>query len=223
MDTGNQTSQLSKAAGDKPGTALLTNRRDFARTALAAGFLSTLSLAVAPQAALAWLDGTFHEREDLGDAFKALVKTYSDVTPYARKFNDALVRLHLRDLDFAISRGVDKEFAGHFVLTLSGLINQYISPAIPRFGKDLFLWGIFERTTCSYQLYETIDIKNCQRSVPCPYKPMLDNLKKELISYDITWGDVCSKWCIPVWQGFAGVAKVEIKVTTGLTCTVQVI
>jgi hypothetical protein len=223
MDTANQTDPLPESRTDTPESTGRASRRDFTRTALAAGVLSTLSLATAPRAALAWLDGTFHERDDLGDAFKALVNTYSDVTPYPRKFNDALVRLHLRDLDFAVSRGVDKEFAAHFVLTLSGLIHQYIKPGIPRFGKDIFLWGIFERTTCSYQLYETIDIKNCQRSVPCPYKPMLDNLKKELITYDITWNDVCSKWCIPVWQGFAGVAGVDIKVTTGLTCTVQVI
>jgi hypothetical protein len=222
MDSVNQTNPRP-ANGDGASEPARTSRREFARTALAAGVLSTLSLATAPQAVLAWMDGTFHQREDLGDAFKALVRTYSDVSPYPRKFNDALVQLHLRDLDFALSKGVDKAFADHFVLTLSGLIHQYIKRGITQFGKDVFLWGIFERTTCSYQLYEKIDIANCRRSIPCPYKPMLDNLAQELGTYRISWGDVCSKWCIPVWKGFADVAEVDIKVTTGLTCTVEVI
>ncbi len=198
-------------------------RRDFAKTAVAAGVLSSLSLFTAPEAALAWMDGKFHERDDLGDAFKALVKTYSDVDPYPHKFSDALVKMHLRDLDFAIKKGLDKEFADHFVLTLGVLINRYIKKGVEQFGKDIFLWGIFERTTCSYQLYDTIDIKKDVRSVPCPYKPMLDNINGKMVNYDIKWNDVCNKWCIPVWKGFADVAGVGIDVKTGMTCTVRVV
>ena len=199
------------------------NRRDFAKKAVAAGVLSSLSLFTAPDAALAWMDGKFNEREDLGDAFRALVKTYSDTKPYPHKFNDALVKLLLRDLDFAAGKGVEKEFAQHYVLTLGVLINKYVKKAIPKFGKDIFLWGVFERTTCSYQLYEHIDIKDCQRSVPCPFKPILEQIQKGMGTYKIQWEDVCSKWCIPVWTGFAEVAGVKIKVETGETCTVKVL
>ena len=198
-------------------------RRDFTKKALAIGVLSSLSLFTAPQAAMAWMDGKFNEREDLGDAFKALVKTYSDVTPYPHKFNDALVKMQLRDFDFVFQKGMDKEFAAHFVSTLGVLINQYITKAIPKFGKDIFLWGIFERTSCSYQLYERIDISKNQRTVPCPYKPILAQLDEELGTYQIEWKDVCEKWCIPVWEGFASVAGVKVKVQTGETCSVKVV
>ncbi len=204
-------------------TTLQTDRRDFTGKLIGAGVLSSLSLFTAPSAALAWMDGTFNERDDLGDAFRVLVKTYSDVDPYPHKFNDALVKLQLRDLDFAISKGLDKEFAGHFVQTLGVLINRYIKKGVQQFGKDIFLWGIFERTTCSYQLYEHIDIQDCRRSVPCPFKPILDHLKQDLGTCNLYWEDVCSKWCTPVWTGFAEIAGVTIAVQPGHTCTVRVL
>jgi len=35
------------------------------------------------------------------------------------------------------------------------------------------------------------------------------------------WEDVCRKWCIPSWQGFASVIGVKITVQTGETCNVK--
>ena len=169
------------------------------------------------------MDGNFNEREDLGDAFRALVKTYSDTKPYPHKFNDALVKLLLRDLDFMAGKGLDKEFAQHYVLTLGVLINKYVKNAIPKLGKDIFLWGIFERTTCSYQLYEHIEINDGERAVPCPFKPILDQIQKGMGTYQITWDDVHNKWCIPVWEGFAKNAGVKIKVEPGEICRVKVL
>lgn len=199
------------------------NRRDFTRKALAAGFLSSLSLLTIPQTARAWMDGKFHEREDLGDAFKVLVKTYSDNNGYPHKFNDALVKLLLRDLDFAVKTGVYEEFAQHYVMTLGALINKYIKKGVQKYGKDIFLWGIFERTTCSYQLYEKINIGDQVRTIPCPFKSTLDRIHNDMGGYSITWDDVHYKWCIPVWKGFAEIAEVKIKVEPGETCTIRVL
>ncbi len=199
------------------------SRREFAVKAFGAGTLSSLALLAVPGAARAWMDGTVLERDDLGAAFKALIKTYSDTDPYPHKFNDGLVKLQLRDLDFAVRQGVDKEFAAHYVATLGVLINKYIKKAVEQFGKDIFLWGIFERTSCAYQLYENIRISKNKRSFPCPFKPILDHRKDTLGTYKITWEDVHNKWCIPVWQGFADVAGVKIAVSPGETCEVKVI
>jgi hypothetical protein len=52
---------------------------------------------------------------------------------------------------------------------------------------------------------------------------MLEQIQKGMGTYKIQWKDVCSKWCIPVWSGFAEVAGVKIKVETGEICTVKVI
>jgi len=199
------------------------SRRDFAKKATAAGVLSALTMFSAPQAALAWMDGKINERDDLGDAFKMLIKTYSDTQPYPPKFNDALIKHQLRDIDFAVRKGLDRKFAEHYVLTLGTLINRYIRKGVEKFGKDTFLWGIFERTSCSYQLYEQINIKDCERSFPCPFKPILDRIDASMGTYKITWDDVHYKWCIPVWTGFAKVAGVEIQAEPGEICRVRVI
>lgn len=198
------------------------NRRDFTRKALLGGVLSSLALLTVPGAAQAWMDGKLPQREDMGDGIKALIKTYSDTTPYPHKFSDALVKLHLRDLNFAISKGVDKEFADHYVLTLGVPIARHIKPAIEKFGKDCFLWGIFERTSCSFQLYEHITVKDGERSFPCPYKPILDQILVNDVTYTIKWKDVCEKWCSRIWNGFADTAGVKVKIKTGKTCKVKV-
>jgi hypothetical protein len=202
----------------------MTTRRAFAKKALGIGFLSPLTMMNAPATAFAWLDGKFHERNDLGDALEVLVKTYSDTRGYPHKFNDALVKLHLRNLDFMAGKGLHNEYANHYVEALGALINKYIKKGVEKFGKDVFLWGTFERTSCSYQLYEHIDIKNGERSFPCPYKNILGHIQQSMGTYKITWDDVCTKWCTPVWKGFAKKAgDVEIEVHPGNTCKVKVL
>jgi hypothetical protein len=199
------------------------SRRNFAQKLLSIATLSSLAIASVPEAALAWLDGGFAQREDLADALKVLVKTYSDTRPYPHKFNDALVKMHLRNLDFAVRKGLWKERAEHYVWTLGVVVDRHIKKGIEMFGKEAFLWGNFERTSCSYQLYEHINIKEGERSFSCPFKPILDQIQKTMGTYKITWDDVHNKWCIPVWSGFANNVGVEIKVEPGEVCRVKVV
>ena len=203
---------------------VMTSRRGFAKKALGLGFLSALTVMNAPKQAMAWLDGGFNERDDIEAALKVLIKTYSDTRGYPHKFNDAIVKLHLRNLDFMVGKGLDKAYSDHYVDTLGALINKYIKKGVEKYGKDVFLWGTFERTSCSYQLYERIDIKNEQRSFPCPYKNILEHINTGIGTYKITWDDVCSKWCNAVWTGFAEKAGgLTIKVEPGDTCIVKVL
>ena len=214
-----------KTASENPQDKM--NRRDFSKKIFAGGVLSSLSLITIPELAEAWLDGNFRNREDLGDALKVIEKTYSDIDPYPHKFNDALVKLLLRDLDFAVKKGVEKEFCQDYVARLGVLVNRHLKMGVDKFGNDIFLWAMFERTSCGYQLYEYIDIKKGKRSVPCPFKPMLNHLAKEMGTYKIVWEDVCSKWCTPTWNGFikgAGLTgRINIKVEPGDICTVRVV
>ena len=91
---------VSKDEKDSLPTREDVSRRNFAKKLLGMAALSSLSVTLLPDAARAWLDGKFAERKDLEDGIKALVKTYSDTKPYPHKFNDALVKMHLRNLDF---------------------------------------------------------------------------------------------------------------------------
>jgi len=197
-------------------------RRNFAKRAMGLGFLSTLTLLNLPQPALAWLDGKFSERNDLDDALKVLLKTYNSTEPYPHKFNDALVKVHLRNLDFAVRKGLEKEHAEHYVDILGAVIEKYIKKTIPKHGKDIFLWGVFERTSCSYQLYEHINIKQGERSFPCPFKGVLEQIQNHMGTYVITWNDVCNKWCSLVWHGFAKKAGgIKINIEPGEICKVK--
>jgi len=216
-------SQITKNEISSLDTCDDISRRNFAKKLLSIGALSSLAVSLIPEAALAWLDGGFAQREDLADAIKVLVKTYSDTKPYPHKFNDALVKMHLRNLDFAVRKGIWKERAEHYVWTLGVVVDRHIKKGVEMFGKDAFLWGNFERTSCSYQLYERIEIKEGERAVPCPFKPILDQIQKSMGTYQITWEDVHNKWCIPVWSGFAKNVGVEIKVEPGETCRVKVL
>jgi len=198
------------------------NRRDFSRNILAGGVLSALGLITIPERAEAWLDGNFRNREDLGDALKVIEKTYSDTEPYPHKFNDALVKLLLRDLDFAVKKGVEKEFVEDYVARLGVLVNKHLKKGVDQFGNDIFLWAMFERTSCGYQLYEYIDIKEGERSFPCPYKFILEKIQKSMGTYVITWEDVCEKWCSAVWNGFAEKAGgIPITIEPGEICKVK--
>ncbi len=217
------TAQAPEKSTDNRHPALELREKECSRSSFLRGFWGSIALLTVPGVARAWMDGKWPQREDMGDGIKALIKTYSDTTPYPHKFSDALVKLHLRDIDFAVDRGVDKEFADHYVLTLGVPIARHIKPAIEKLGKDCFLWGIFERTSCSYQLYEHINVKKGERSFPCPYKPILDQILGKDVTYTITWKDVCEKWCSRIWNGFADTAGVKVKIKTGKTCKVKVV
>jgi len=199
------------------------SRRDFTKKAAGISAISLFALMSLPQAAFSWMNGKFEEREDLNDGLKAIIKTYSTTEPYPLKFNEGLVRQHLRSLDFAMRKGVAKEHAEHFVYVLGPVLERHIKPAVAKLGKGIFLWGIFERTGCSYQLYEHINIKEGERTFACPYKRPLEYHNKEIGTYNIKWKDVCANWCSLTWNGFAKVAGVEIKIEPGETCKVSVV
>ena len=46
------------------------SRRNFAKKLLGIGALTSLGVSIVPEAAMAWLDGKFSEREDLEDGIK---------------------------------------------------------------------------------------------------------------------------------------------------------
>jgi hypothetical protein len=208
----------------KPSFMNKTTRRGFAKKLAGIGMLSGMTTVSLAKPVSAWLDGGLQERKDMEQALKVLIKTYGDTRPYPHKFNDALVKAHLRNLDFAIAHGLEKEWADHEAEVLGAVFERHINPAIQKTGqKDMFLWGIFERTSCSYQLYEHINVKDGERTFPCPYKPILGEIKKGLGTYKITWNDVCAKWCTLRWEAFSKKAgDIKFKVEPGDTCRVYI-
>lgn len=147
--------------------------------------------------------------------------TYDTTTPYPHKFNETITKAHLRGLEFYILKGVEKEYAEHYISTM-GPILKMIKKWVEKEGPEKGLFGMFESTTCSYQLFERINIKAGERSFPCPFKGILEQTQKHMGTYVITWNDVCQKWCSPVWHGFAKKAgDIKIKVEPGERCKVK--
>jgi hypothetical protein len=159
------------------------------------------------------------EAADLNPAIQMLIQTYTDNMPYPHKFNDALLKAHLTNLDFAVKHNLWKEHAKHEVYIL-GPILEMIKGWVPQQGPDKALYGMFEGNSCNYQLFEKIEVKEGERLFKCPYKEMLE-IVSTLGTHKITWDDVHNKWCIPLWKGFAEKIGIEIEVFPGETCRVK--
>jgi hypothetical protein len=213
-------------------------RRDFAKQTLKWGgaALSLLTVMNLPRVALGagpgpgsgnplktMQENPFLQRSDLQDALKSLYMTYDSTSPYPHKFNDVISKGQLECLEFIVSKGLEKEYIEHYVTTMKPILLR-VKQMVEKEGPDKALYGMFEGTTCSYQLMERIDVKQGERSFPCPYKQALENCKKWLPNrFVLEWKDVHEKLCIPTWQGFAKVIGVNIAVQPGETCTVKLI
>jgi hypothetical protein len=197
------------------------SRRTFGRQTLLLSCLTVLSL---PGTAMAFFDkvkkDAFLKRDDLGDAIKSLYMTYNCTTPYPHKFNEVLTKTQLRSLQFNIDKGIEKDYVSHYITTMEPLL-QRIKKLAEKEGAEKALYSMFEGTSCSYQLFERINVTPGQRTFPCPYKELLGYCKKYLQTFTIEWEDVCSKWCTPVWSGFADRIGITLSVQPGETCTVK--
>ena len=94
------------------------SRRTFGKQTLLLSMLTAIGF---PGTAMAFLDkienDKFLQREDLADAVKSLYLTYDAFNHYPHKFNDVLVKLLIRDLDFVVRKGVEKKFAERLCTT----------------------------------------------------------------------------------------------------------
>ena len=55
------------------------------------------------------------EAADLTPAIQMLMQTYTDNMPYPHKFNDALLKAHLTNLDFTQYHGTNLDFTGQII------------------------------------------------------------------------------------------------------------
>ena len=202
------------------------SRRDFGKNAFMLSCLTALGLPRAAHAATAgdFLDKVkndpFIQRDDIHYAIKSYYQTYNCTTPYPHKFNEVITKWHLRSLQFCIDHKIEKDHVDHYVATMAPILKR-VQARVGTNGPDAALNGMFEGTTCAYQLFEHIDVKEGERTFPCPYKYLLEQCKQYLGTFTINWEDVCGKWCTPVWNGFAKEIGVALTINTGETCSVK--
>ena len=206
------------------------NRRDFTRKAFTwSGALTLLSAATSLKAASAFSGpeivvptNKFLNRPDVIDALKSLYMTYDSTTPYPHKFNESISKHRLRALEFFTLKGMDKEYAEHYVATMKPLLLKIKETIEKEKNSEKALIALFDDNPQAFQLFERINVKPGERTFPCPYKGKIADCRYWLGTFTaIEWKDVCDRWCIPTWNGIAEILGIKLKIKPSDECSVK--
>lgn len=169
----------------------------------------------APQSMAAMLatSSGFEGREKLlGDAVAMAIRTLKDTTPYQHDMNDALVKMHLTSVQFAKNAGVMSDYVAHDIQTMQPML-QRLKGMIEKTGeKEIALAGIFDRTTCLYQLCLDLKSEPGKRSFTFPYSKVLA-ISRGIGQFDLTDAEVHHSWLKPRIEGYAAVLGVKLDVS----------
>ena len=158
------------------------------------------------------LDFTAEQQRMLGVAVAKAIKTISDDSPYQHEMNDALVKAHLTNIQFAKDQGLLKELIDHEVKTQSPMIIR-VGKMIREGGSpDLATIALTERTACFYQL-----VQEYQRTGPTmrwksPYGNVL-NVTRQLGQHDLTEQEVHEVYTVPLMKKQAEVMGMAIEIS----------
>jgi len=155
----------------------------------------------------------FEGREKiLGDAVAMAIRTLKDAQPYQHELNDALVKMHLNSVQFAKDNGIVKDYVEHDIATMQPML-QRLKGMIDRTGeKEIALSGIFDRTTCLYQLCLDLESTPGLRRFTFPYTTVLD-ISRRIGQFDLTDKDMHELWLKPRLLGYAAALGVKIDVS----------
>lgn len=155
----------------------------------------------------------FEGREQmLGTAVSVAIRTLNDTAPYPHDMNDALVKMHLGSVQFAKNQGVVNEYVTHDIKTMAPML-QRLKGMIESTGeKEIALAGIFDRTTCLYQLCMDLHSEPGKRSFTFPYSKVLA-LSRAAGEYDLTDQEVHEMWLKPRILGYADALGVNLQVS----------
>jgi hypothetical protein len=155
----------------------------------------------------------FEGREALlGSAVSMAIRTLRDSTPYQHEMNDALVKMHLTSVQFAKDNGIVHDYVEHDIRTMQPML-QRLKGMIDKTGeKEIALAGIFDRTTCLYQLCLDLKTEPGKRSFTFPYTSVLE-IGRRIGQFDLTPQDMHELWLRPRILGYAAVLGVPLKVS----------
>ncbi len=155
----------------------------------------------------------FEGREEmLGKAVALAIRTLKDSFPYQHEMNDALVKMHLNSVQFAKNHGLAAAYVEHDVKTMQPML-QRMKGIIEKSGdKEVALIGMFDRTTCLYQLCMDLTASPGKREFTFPFSTVL-NISRKIGQFDLTDQEVHDIWLKPRLLGYAEVLGVKIKVS----------
>lgn len=149
---------------------------------------------------------------ELGKAVALAIRTLKDAMPYQHEMNDALVKMHLNSVQFAKNKGLARQYVEHDVRTMQPML-QRIRAMIDQTGdRELALVGMFDRTSCLYQLCLDLEAAPGRRSFSFPFSRVLE-ISRKIGQFDLTDAEVHETWLKPRLQGYAEVLGVRIHVS----------
>jgi hypothetical protein len=148
----------------------------------------------------------------LGRAVALALRTLKDSVPYQHEMNDALVKMHLNSVQFAKNRGLLREYVEHDVQTMQPML-QRMKAIIEKTGdREVALIGMFDRTTCLYQLCMDLEATPGKRTFTFPFTTVL-GMARRIGQFDLTDQEVHDAWLRPRLLGYAAVLGVGIDVS----------
>jgi hypothetical protein len=155
----------------------------------------------------------FEGREDiLGRAVALALRTLKDSVPYQHEMNDALVKMHLNSVQFAKNQGLARDYVEHDVKTMQPML-QRMKAIIEKTGdREVALIGMFDRTTCLYQLCMDLEATPGKRTFTFPFTTVL-TMGRRIGQFDLTDQEVHDIWLRPRLLGYAAVLGVGITVS----------
>ena len=169
----------------------------------------------APQSMAAMLatSSGFEGREKLlGEAVAMAIHTLQDTSPYPHDMNDALVKMHLSSVQFAKDQGCIAEYVDHDIRTMQPML-QRLRGMIDKTGeKEIALAGIFDRTTCLYQLCLDLKVEPGRRTFSFPYSKVAAILRHSG-QVALTDREMHELWLRPRLLGYAAALGVTLEVS----------
>jgi hypothetical protein len=155
----------------------------------------------------------FEGREELlGQAVSLAIRTLKDSMPYQHEMNDALVKMHLNSVQFAKNKGLLAAYVAHDVKAMEPML-QRMRAEIERTGdREVALVGMFERTTCLYQLCLDLEVAPGRRTFTFPLSHVL-SISRRIGQFDLTDEEVHEHWLKARLEGYAAVLGVAVDVS----------
>jgi len=155
----------------------------------------------------------FTGREDmLGLAMTQVVRTLNHNQSYQHEMNDALVKMTLDHIMFAKRHGMLTQMVDEDIHSQRQQLER-VRKLIERTGnRDLAIVGIFEQTSCFFQLVDRTERAPGRVTYRSPYRTVLAQTVRMGI-HDLSEREIHETWTIPRMQAYARVLGLELDVT----------
>ena len=158
------------------------------------------------------LNFTPEQQRMLGVAVGKAIKTISNDTPYQHEMNDALVKAHLTNIQFAKDHGLLKEMIDHEVKTQAPMIVR-VGKMIREGGSpELATIALTERTACFYQLVQDYQRTGTTMRWKSPFGNVL-TVTRQLGQHNLTEQEIHEVYTVPLMQKQAEVMGMQVAIS----------